>query len=82
MPDDVTNAMLLEVLKDLRNEMRHQRALLLEALDQGRTLERAVDAQLLRLHERVREVKEELEQTIKGELLMLIGALDIGGSGG
>jgi hypothetical protein len=73
MVDDVNNAALLEVLKDLRNEMRHQRALLLESIDQGRTLERAMEAQLLALHQRIRELKEELERTIKGEFMMLLG---------
>jgi hypothetical protein len=79
MPDDANSAVLLEVLKDIRNEMRHHRALLLESIDQGRTLERAVEAQLLGLHQRVRELKEELEQTIKGEIMMLIDALEASG---
>jgi hypothetical protein len=79
MPDDVNSAALLGVLKDIRNEMRHHRALLLEAIDQGRTLERAMDSQLLALHQRVRELKEELEQTIKGEIMMLVDALETGG---
>ena len=79
MPDDVNSAALLEVLKDIRNELRHHRALLLESIDQGRTLERAMDAQLLALHQRVRELKEELEQTIKGEIMMLVDALETGG---
>jgi hypoxanthine-guanine phosphoribosyltransferase len=81
MTDDANNAALLEVLRDIRNEMRHQRALLVESIEQGRTLERAMDAQSLALHQRIREVKEELEQTIKGEMLMLIGALDVGQTG-
>jgi hypothetical protein len=79
MLDDVNSAALLEVLKDISNEMRHHRALLLESIDQGRTLERAVDAQLLALHQRVRELKEELEQMIKGEIMMLIDGLETGG---
>jgi hypoxanthine-guanine phosphoribosyltransferase len=82
MPDDASNAALLEVLMDIRNEMRHQRALLLESIDQGGTLERAMDAQSLALNQRIREAKEELEQTIKGEMLMLMGSLVAGGSGG
>jgi hypothetical protein len=77
MPEDDNNAVLLEVLKDIRNEMRHSRALLLDAIDQGRTLERAMDAQLLALHQRIRELKEELEQTFKGEIMMLIAGLEI-----
>jgi hypothetical protein len=79
MTDDANCTALLQVLTDIRNEIRHQRALLLESIDQGRTLERAVDAQLLALHQRVREVKEEVEQTIKGEILMLIDGLESGG---
>jgi hypothetical protein len=82
MSESDNNALFLELLKDIRNEMRHHRALLLEALDQGRTLERATDAQLLGLHQRIRELKEELEQTIRGEFLTLIADLEIGGSGG
>lgn len=76
MPHDVTSAALLEVLKDVRNEMRHQRTLLLESIDQGRTME----GQLLALHQRLREVKEELEQTIRGEIALLLGSLEGGGS--
>jgi hypoxanthine-guanine phosphoribosyltransferase len=79
MSESDHNALLLEVLKDVRNEMRHHRALLLETLDQGRTLERAMDAQLLGVHQRIRELKEELEQTIRGELVMLIAGLEMGG---
>jgi hypothetical protein len=80
MSEEDTNSVLLEALKDLRNEMRHQRALLVEALDQGRTLERAMDAQLLRLHQRIRELKEELDQTIRGEIVMLMGSLESRGT--
>jgi hypothetical protein len=82
MADDVNNAALLEVLNDIRKEMRHHRALLLESIDQGRMLERAMDAQSFALNQRIREVKDELEQTIKGEILMLIGGLEAGRSGG
>jgi hypothetical protein len=81
MSDDADSAALLELLKDIRNQLRHHRALLLESIDQGRTLERIVDAQLLALHQRIRELKEELEQTIKGEIMMLIAGLEAGGSG-
>jgi hypothetical protein len=80
MSESDNNALLLEVLKDIRNEMRHHRALLLESIDQVRTVERAMDAQLLALHQRIRELKEELEQTIKGELMMLTAGLEMGGS--
>jgi hypothetical protein len=72
MSDDANTTALLEALKDIRDEMRHHRALLLESIDHGRTLERAMDAQLLALHQRIRELKEELERTIKGEVAMLI----------
>jgi hypothetical protein len=82
MSESDNNALFLEILKDIRNEMRHHRALLLESLDQGRTLERATDAQVLALHQRIRELKEELEQTIKGEFLTLIAELEVGGSRG
>jgi hypothetical protein len=82
MPDEANMADLLEVLKELRNEMRHQRALLLDVVDQGRTLERIADAHHLALHQRLRELKEELEQTIKGEITMLFVGLEAGGSGG
>jgi hypothetical protein len=81
MSDDADSAALLELLKDIRNQLRHHRGLLLESIDQGRTLERIVDAQLLALHQRIRELKEELEQTIKGEIMMLIAGLEAGGSG-
>jgi hypothetical protein len=82
MSDDANTSALLEALKDIRDEMRHHRALLLESIDHGRTLERAMDAQLLALHQRIRELKEELERTIKGEIAMLMGGLEAGGRGG
>lgn len=81
MPDDATTAALLELVKNLQHEMRHQRALLLESLDQGRAMERVMDAQLLALQQRVRELKEELERTIKGEMAMLVAGLEVGGPG-
>ena len=73
---DADTPILLELLKEIRNETRHHRALLLEAIDQGRTMERHVDAQLLALNQRIGELKEELEQTIKSELMGLIGDLE------
>jgi hypothetical protein len=79
MPDDANTIALLESLKDIRNELRHHRTLLLEAIDQGRTLERAIDGHLFALHQRLRELKEELEQTIRGELMLLIASLEPGG---
>jgi fumarate hydratase class II len=82
MPDEVNTAVLLEILKDLRNELRHQRALLLETVDQGRALERLMDAHHLALHQRLSELKQELEQTIKGEITMLMAGLEADAAGG
>jgi hypothetical protein len=73
MCESIDNSMLLEVLKEIRREMRHHRALLQETLDQGRTTERYVDGQLLAISQRIHELKEELEQSFKSELMGLIG---------
>jgi hypothetical protein len=80
MSGSADNAVLLEMLKEIRSEMRNYRALLLESLDQGRTLERQVDTQLLAVHQRISELREELEQTIKSELMGLVGDIQIGRS--
>jgi hypothetical protein len=82
MRDEANTAVLLEIVRDLGNELRHQRALLLETIEQGRALERLVDAHHLSLHQRLSELKEELEQTIKGEITMLIAGLEANGAGG
>jgi hypothetical protein len=79
---DSGDTLLLEVLKEIRSEMRDHRALLLESIDQGRTLERHVDAQLLALNQSVKELKDDLELVIKSELMGLVGGLANGGSHG
>jgi hypothetical protein len=65
--------MLLEILREIRSEMRNHRALLLESVDRVQTLERYLDAQLLAMNQRIGELKDELELTIKSELMGLIG---------
>jgi hypothetical protein len=73
MARGVDSAVLLDLLNEVRDEMRRHRALLLEALDQSRMLEETVDTRLLALNQRIGELREELEQTIKCELMLLIG---------
>ena len=80
MTDSGDNTLLLELLKEIRNEMRDYRALLLESIDQARTLERHMDARLLALDQRVAELKDDLELVIKSELMGLVGGLANGGS--
>ena len=77
MTHDVDNAQLLGVLKEVRAEMQHQRTLLLQSIDQGRSLEMHVDMQLLAISQRVKELKGELELMIKSELLGVFGDLEI-----
>ncbi len=72
MSDTVDNAMLLETLELIRKELRDHRALLLDSITQGRSLEMHVDTQLMVLDQRVKELKDDLELMIKSELLGLL----------
>jgi hypothetical protein len=78
MTSDVNSARLLEVLKEIRAEMGHHRTLLLQSIDQGRSLEMLVDMQLLAISQRVNELKGELELMIKSELMGIFGDIDSG----
>jgi hypothetical protein len=80
MPENVDNTVLLQMLQEMRKEIRDHRTLLLEALAQGRSLEVHVDAQLLALDQRVKELKDELELVIKSELMGFLGNSEIRGS--
>ena len=80
MSDSGDNSLLLDLLKEIRNEMRDHRALLLESIDHGRSLERHMDAQLLALNQSVKELKDDLELVIKSELMGLVGDLANGGT--
>jgi hypothetical protein len=80
MTDSIDNALVLEILKEIRSEMRDHRALLLESIDQGRSLERHMDARLLALNQSVKELKDDLELVIKSELMGLVGGLANGSS--
>jgi hypothetical protein len=73
----VLEAFKLEVLKEVRQELRDHRALLLEAIDQGRWLERHLDTTLLALSKRLEEVRDDLELVIKSELMGLVSDLDL-----
>jgi hypothetical protein len=75
MSETIDKALLITLLGEARNEVRSLRTLLLETIDQGRTLERAMDTHLLALNQRMAELKEELEQTIKMELAELVGLI-------
>jgi hypothetical protein len=81
MPGNDDSALLLALLNQIRNELRDQRALLLESIDHGRSLERHLDYQLLALNQRLTETKDELELTFRTELMGLIGSADSGGRG-
>jgi hypothetical protein len=80
MSENADNTELLQILREIRKEMRDHRTLLLEALAQGRSLEVHVDAQLLALDQRVKELKDELEQMIKSELMGFLDNSEIRGS--
>jgi hypothetical protein len=62
--DSADNALLLQVLKQVREELHHHRALLLESIDQGRSLERHVDMTLLVIGKQFEELKDDLELMI------------------
>jgi hypothetical protein len=76
MTESDDNAPLLAALEEIRKEMRHQRALLVESIDLGRSIERQVDAHLMEISQRIRELKDDLELLIKSELMGLLGNLD------
>jgi len=80
MPENAENTELLQILREVRREMRDHRTLLLEVLAQGRSLEVHVDAQLLALDQRVKELKDELELMIKSELMGFLDNSEIRGS--
>jgi hypothetical protein len=71
--DRTDNALLLQVLNEVREELRHHRALLLESIDQGRSLERHVDVTLLAIGKQFEELKDDLELMIRSELMGLAG---------
>ena len=79
MPESADTATLLDVLEEIRKEMREQRALLRESIHQGRSLEMHVDAHLLTVDQRVKELKHDLELMIKSELMGLFGDGEIRG---
>jgi hypothetical protein len=75
--DSIDNALLLQVLREVREELGHQRALLLESIDQGRSLERHVDVTLLAIGKQFEELKDDLELMIKSELMGLVGDFEL-----
>jgi len=82
MTDNVDNAALLEILREVRKEMRDHRTLLLDSIAQGRSFETLVDAHLLAIDQRVKELKDDLELMIRSELIGLLGDDEIRGSNG
>jgi hypothetical protein len=82
MAESLDTTLLLELLKEIREEMRSHRALLMESIDRGRCLERHMDTQLLVISQRVSELKDDLELAIKSELMGLIGEFEGRGRGG
>jgi hypothetical protein len=78
----VLEALKVEVLKEVRQELRDHRTLLLEAIDQGRSLERHLDMTLLALSKRVDELRDDLELVIKSEVMGLVSDLDLRGPRG
>jgi hypothetical protein len=81
MTEPAGTALLLEVLEELRKEMREHRALLLECLEQGRSIETHLDAYALEINQRVSDLKDVLELMIRSELMGLAGDFGNGRSG-
>jgi hypothetical protein len=82
MAENIDNALLLQALEAVRHELKEQRALLLESIDQGRSLERYLDTRLLALNQRINELKDDVELTIKSELMGLLVDIEIRGGRG
>jgi hypothetical protein len=82
MSESVDTTVLLEVFGDIRKEMREHRTLLLESIAQGRSFEMQVDAHLLALDQRVKELKDDLEVLIRSEVIGLLGDDEVRGSNG
>jgi hypothetical protein len=76
MAEAVDSILLIEVLREVRQELRDHRTLLLDAIDQGRSLEHHVDVALLAITKRVDELQDDLEVVIKSELMGLVNDLD------
>lgn len=76
MAENVDNTLLLEILKEIRAELRSHHTLLLQSVDHGRRLEKHVDGRLLAidrrvsgLDERIVGLKDDLELMLKSELM-------------
>jgi hypothetical protein len=82
MAESTDNTPLLEMLEDLRKEMRHQRALLVESIDLGHSIEGQLNAHLMEISQRIRELKDDLELMIRSELIGFLGNGEIKGPDG
>jgi phosphopantetheine adenylyltransferase len=60
MADNVDNALMLEILKDVRKEQRDQRVLLLQLAEHNRRLEQRMETQFLAVNQRLNHLKDEL----------------------
>jgi hypothetical protein len=76
MAENVDNALMLEILKEIRKEQRDQRTLLLLVSERVDRLDRhfeerllGIERKLLNLEERMTSQKDDLALMIKSELL-------------
>src|SRR5262245_44512403 len=69
MTDNVDDALMLEILKDIRKEQRDHRVLLLQLAEHSRRLEQRMETQFLAVNQRLNQLKDDLELMVKSELL-------------
>ena len=84
MVENVDNTLLLGVLKEVRKELRDQRALLLKTSEYVRKLDQhtearflALERKVLNVEERIGTLKDDLELMIKSELMGALGNFEV-----
>lgn len=84
MAEKIDNTLLLEVLKEIRKELRDQRSLLLKTSEYVRKLDQhtetrflSVERKVLNIEERIGALKDDLELMIKSELMGALGNFEV-----
>ena len=77
MAKSADNALMLEILKDLRKEVRDVRTLVLQLADRTRRLEQYQETQFVAVNQRLNGLKDDLELMIKSELMGRLGNFEI-----
>jgi hypothetical protein len=69
MAESADNTLMLEILKDIRNEQNNQRTLLLLTVDAVRRLQQYTEERFLDIEKRMKVHKDDLELMLKSALL-------------